>query len=89
MLEDLFEVKTALGLQRLQPQLVVLMVTYQAYSSSNLLPNLNGERTQVREYESLVDEVAEILPIVMKEVRSFVGCNLVELYHCICHALAK
>ena len=89
MLEDLFEVKTALGLQRLQPQLAVLMVTYQAYSSSNLLPNLNGERTQVREYESLVDEVADFWLIVMKEVRSFVDCNLVELYHCICHALVK
>jgi len=43
----------------------------------------------VQEYEILADEVADFLPIMMKVVMSFFGYSLVELYHCICHALVK
>jgi len=71
---------------QLQQQLEELMVTYQAYSSSNWLPNLNGEMA-VQECEMMVDGVADFLPRVTKVAMSFGDYNLVELYHCIGHAM--
>ena len=88
-MEDLYGVKITLGPLQLQQQLAELMATYQACSSLNWLPNLNGERMAVQECEMMVDGVVGFSPIVMKVVRSFGDYNLAELYHCIGHATVK
>ena len=68
--------------------LEVLMVIYQAYLSSNLLPNWNGGRA-VQEYEMAVNEGEGFLQTKKKVVKSFDDYNLEEPYHCICHVTVK
>jgi hypothetical protein len=90
-LEDLYGVKRVPGLlqQLLHSQLLleVLRVIYQAYLSSNCLPNLNGG-IAVQSYE-IVNEEEGFLQTRKKVVRSFDDYNLEELYHCICHVTVK
>ena len=52
------------------------------------MSNLNGGMA-VQEYEMGVNEEEDFLRIVMMAVRSYDDCNLVVLYHYICHGMVR
>ena len=91
-LEDLYGVKRVPVLLQLLLQLPLLLevlrVIYQAYLSSNLLPNLN-DGMAVQEYEMAVNEEEGFLQTRKKVVKSFDDYNPEEPYHCICHVTVK